>query len=307
MRKKWLIAGTGFGIGAVMLVVGGLSAMANTSGYDAYKTAAKNLKAESSLTANADLTITDNGKNVLSGTANVKLNHAAGMAGSVAAAFNDGTNTQTLNVFCEEGKVIFKSSADDVYRVMDHSGSGPQHEGDKPGMPKAAEQVLDQLMGNMKGLATVENGLDGGKEASLHLSGSQIPAVVNALGSLAVSPKNHDGSGWHRGGWNEDGKDGNPFFAASDLKVNMPKLVDDIKVEAVNLDAKINPDNVLVGQTAEINVTGKDSSGNSHAVAIRLHVDFSGFNQTSPDRIDLTGKQTVPIQNQWSNRGGWHH
>jgi hypothetical protein len=34
MKQKWLMMGASFGIGTVMLLVSGFSAMANTSGYD---------------------------------------------------------------------------------------------------------------------------------------------------------------------------------------------------------------------------------------------------------------------------------
>ncbi|MCC2685438.1 MAG: hypothetical protein K0R75_2337, partial [Paenibacillaceae bacterium] len=101
-----------------------------------------------------------------------------------------------------------------------------------------------------------------------------------------------------------------PFFDDPDLKANLPQLTDDIRVEAVNLDAKISPDNQLVGQSADIHISGLDKSGERHALTIQLHADFSGFDQTVPERIDLTGKQTVEIEHNWKNNGsdrGWHH
>jgi hypothetical protein len=298
MKKKWLTAGIGFGIGAVMLLVSGLSAMANTSGYDTYKAAVKNTKAETSLTAHADLTVIDNGTKVLSGTANFKQNHELN-AGSMAAAFGDGTQTHSLNVFRQDGKVIFKSGDNAVYRVMEQTSSKWQQKGDMPNPPKAVEQVIDAFMGNIRDLATVESQSDGGKQATLHLSGSQIPTVVNALGTLFVSNSGQ----WHHGNWNHSE---NSAIMPSDMKVDIPKLTDNIKVDKINFDAKINPENVLEAQTAEINITGMDDSGKNHVLGIQLHVDFSGFNQTTPERIDLTGKQTQEMKNDWANRS-WHH
>ncbi|NGQ97522.1 hypothetical protein G3578_20560 [Brevibacillus sp. SYP-B805] len=288
MRKKWWTVGVGFGIGAVMLFVSGFSAMANTAGYDTYKAALKNTKAVTSLTANADLTVTDNGTKVLAGTANIKLDKERN-AGSMAATFGDGSQTHSLHVFRQDGKVIFKRGDDDVYRVMEQEAPKWQHEGVGPNPPKAVEQAFDALMGNMRELATVESESDGGKQAALHLSRSQIPAVVNALATLAVS-KAADCDGWEH----------------ADMNVNLPKLTDNIQVENINLDANINPDNLLEEQTAVINITGTDDAGKNHVLAIRLHVDFSGFNKTIPDRIDLTGKQTLAIQHDGPKRG-WHH
>jgi hypothetical protein len=301
MRKKWLTTGVGFGIGTVMLFVSGFSAMANTSGYDAYKAALKNIKAETSLTANVNVAVTDNGTKLLSGNSNIKLNHELNTA-SMTATFGDSTQTHSLNVFRQDGKMIFKSSDNEVYQVMEQNTPKWQHNGDMQNPPKAAEQVFDMLMGNLKELATVESGSDGGKQAALHLSGSQIPTAVKALGALVVS-KVTDSNHWGHGKWNHTE---NSSYTSSDLKVNIPKLVDNIKIDKINLDAKINSENVLEGQTVEINISGTDDSGKNHVLIIRLHIDFSSFNHTTPERIDLTGKQILEIHSDWTKRG-WHH
>jgi len=298
MRKKWVTVGVGFGIGAVMLVVSGFSAMANTSGYEAYKSALKTTKEVKSLTANVSMSITDNGTELLAGQANIKFNRDQN-AGSVAATFGNQAQTHAMNVFRQEGNVIIKSGDDDVYRVMEQQGSEWQHEDGMPNPPKAAEQVFDALMGNIRELATVENGADGGKQAALHLSGSQIPAVVNALGSLVVSGA---ANGWDHGEWN---RGENASFKHPDLNVNLPKLTDNIQVETINLDAKINKDNVLEEQTAVINISGTDEAGKNHVLAIELDVDFSGFDQTVPERVDLTGKNVQHIEMEQTKRG-WH-
>lgn len=115
MRKKWITAGVGLGVGAVMLMASGFSAMANTSGYDAYKTALKNTKAETSFTTNVDLTISDNGKELVAGTVDMKVNKEQKL-GSVAATIGDNLS---LNVYRQDGKVVIRSSKDDVYRVKE--------------------------------------------------------------------------------------------------------------------------------------------------------------------------------------------
>jgi hypothetical protein len=283
MKNKWWMAGGAFGIGVAMLLVSGFSAMASTSGYDAYKTAVKNTKAVTSLTAIMDLTVTDNGTKVLTGTSHIKLNRELN-SGSMAAAFDDQTQKHSLNVFRQDGKLIFKSSDNEVYRVKEQNASKWEQNGVAPNPPKAVEQVFDALMGNIRELATLESTSDGGKQAKLHLSGSQIPAVANVLGTLAVS-KLADYKQWD---------------------LSFPKLTDNIKVEEINLDAKINENNALERQSAEINVTGTDESGNKHVLAIQLNIGFSSLNETVPEKIDLTGKKLVEIQNQETNRG-WHH
>lgn len=281
MRKKWLTVGATFGIGAAMLAVGGISAMANTSGYDAYKEALKMTKSASSMTADVQLTVTDNGAKVLAGTASLKQNQASN-AGSVSAEIGGGTETHSVKVFRQDGKVIVKSSDSEVYKVMDLNGSQWRHDGSQ-NPPKAAEQIFNALLGNIRELATVESESDGGKHAALHLSGSQVPAVVNALGTLAVTKA----------------ADAHPI-------ASLPKLTDHIQVDRIDLDAQIGPDNMLKEQTAVIGITGKDGSGSEHEVMIQLRVDFSGLNQTVPERVDLSGKQTEQIQHDGAKRG-WNH
>lgn len=297
MRKKWLTMGAGLSVGAALFFVSGLSAMANTSGYEAYKTAVKNTKAETSLTAKVDVSLSDNGTKLLAGSANVKLNQAQN-AGSVAANVSSGAQSFGLNVYRQDGKLIFKTSDNEIYRVKDQPASQKQFKGGQANLPKAAEQIIDTLMGNLRELATVENKADGSQQASLHLSGSQIPAVVNAIGTLIVS--NAGECSGDSGKWG--GPDRAPF-PHPNLKPNVPKLTDNIQVDKIDLDAAISPKQILEQQTAEISVSGSDDAGKKHVLTLRLNVDFSGFDQTAPDKIDLQGKQTEAIKNDSFKRG----
>ncbi|ETI68477.1 hypothetical protein [Neobacillus vireti] len=289
MKKKWMTAGAGLGIGAVLLLASGFSAMANTSGYDAYKTALKNTKAESSITMNVDLTITDNGKKLVTGAADLKVNKDQ-KAGSVAATIGDSTEKRSINVFRQDGKVIFKSSEEDVYKAKEINAPKWQHKGDHSNLPKAMQQVFGTLLGNIKDLATVENQANGGKHAELHLSGDQVPAVVNVVGTVVVSKianheKNEKTPGW---------------------MANMSKLTDNIKVEKIDIDAEISTKDILEAQTAKINITGTDESGKKHELTITIHVDYSNINKTVPEHIDLTGKKIEEIKNEGMKRG-WRH
>lgn len=306
MRQRWLTAGVGFGVGAVMLFASGFSAMANTSGYDAYKAALKNTQGATSMTADVAVTITDNGTKLVGATSNIMMMKKPN-AGSIAVTLDDTQQTHAFNVFRQDGKVILKSGDSDVYRVIAQPAGASQrawtsqHDGVAAHPPKAVEQVFDALMGNMRELATVETASDGGKHAALHLSGSQIPAVASALGSvIAANLVNCDQ--WQNPTWNHAG---NAAFPSSDMKVNMPRLTDNVKVETVDLDAKINPDQRLEQQTAEINITGTDDAGQPHVLAIQLRIDFSGFDNTAPARVDLTGKQTQDVQPKATH--DWHH
>jgi len=297
MKKiRWKM-GIAFGIGAVMLLASGLSAMAGTSGYDAYKSALKNNISAVSITNSGRISVTDNGTKVLEADIVAKINREQN-AMSVSATFDNGANKQAFHVFKEENKIVFKKDDDNIYRQLSLGESKWKHRGEKrSGPPKQVESIVDALMGNMKEMATVRESSDGGKSASLHLSGSQIPAVVNALGSLAAS------NAADCGRWNNSEADPH---ALGDMKANFPKLTENIKIQQIHLDAEINRDNYLEHQKGEIIVTGTDDSGIDHKLVISLDFNLSGFNQTVPETIDLTGKQVEIIQQKERNPR-WQH
>ncbi|MBO0962661.1 hypothetical protein J1P26_23470 [Neobacillus sp. MM2021_6] len=289
MKKKWITAGTGLGIGAVLLLVSGFSAMANTNGYDAYKTALKNTKAKTSITTNVDLTITDNGKRLVTGAADLKVNKDQ-KAGSMAATIGDSTEQHSINVFRQDEKLIFKSSEEDVYKIKKINTPKWQYKGNHSNSPKVMEHVIGVLLGNSKELASVENQADGSKRAELHLSGDQVPAVVNTVESLIVSKMAiHEN--------NEK---------APDWMANMPRLSDNSKVEKIDMAAEISTENMLEEQTVKLTIHGTDESGKDHELTINIHVDYSDFNKTVPERIDITGKKIVEIKNEGMRRG-WRH
>lgn len=290
MNRKWWMTGGAFGIGAVMLLTSGWSAMAGTSGYETYNAAMKRTAAAASLTASVNLTVTDNGRSLLAAASDIRWDRAS-HAGSLAAKADGAGEAHAANVYLQDGKLIVKTADSDVYRVKEMDGEtaaeADKAKREKPhAPPKAVLQLFDALTGNMKELATAQTTADGGKQASLHLSGSRIPAVVNALGALAVSGK---------AGEDQDGS-----------KADLPALTDNVKVERIDLDAKIAPDGLIDEQTADIVVSGKDETGTKHELELRLHIDFAGYNETTPERVDLTGQKVEAFEQKNADRGPWH-
>jgi hypothetical protein len=76
----------------------------------------------------------------------------------------------------------------------------------------------------------------------------------------------------------------------------LPKLVDGISISNVDLKADINGQNLITAQEAKITINGQDADGNTHTIIINASIDFSAFNQTTPDTVDLTGKQVETMQ-----------
>ncbi|MGZ7441208.1 hypothetical protein [Paenibacillus sp. TH7-28] len=309
--KTWIKRGTVFGLGAALLLASGLSAMAGTSGYETYKTALKHTFSAESLTHQGTIVVTDNGKQILRAEMEAKRNKETnGMSAKVTVT--GASESQTLQVFKQDEKVILHEGDSDTYRVMNLGDKEQQAGSEEFAPPQHAEQFIDALLGNVKDLATVEELPSGEKQASLHLSGSQIPAVVQAAGSLAAShltagPAFHGQMGAE--GWMADNsgetaqKDG--LAHPSMPKVDFPELTDNVKVEDIRFDAEISPEQYLERQQGKITISGTDKAGNKHELVISIDCDLSGYGQTTPDTVDLTGKQVETIKRD-GHTPPWH-
>lgn len=300
MRKKWLAMGAGIGIGSVMLLASGFTAAAGSSGYDVYKTAWKHSLAVSSVTGNVDISVTDNEAKLLGIATTFKANreqHAA----SAAVRADTGSVTHALNVYRQEDKTIIKPADSEVYRVIEGAGPHWRHGDGKPsGPPDGLENVIDALAGKLRDQFTVEDGANGGKHVSLHLTGDQVPVAVNALSSFIMKQASD-------GHWKADlHHEPDAASASAAPKVPLPKLTQDVRVQEIELDATIDADNYIDRETANIVIVGNDKDGASHEVAINLAVDLSGQNRTVPDTVSLDGKQVETIQADSMKQRKWH-
>ncbi|WP_047152001.1 hypothetical protein [Aneurinibacillus tyrosinisolvens] len=122
----------------------------------------------------------------------------------------------------------------------------------------------------------------------LKLSNAELPPVVNALASVAVQ------NGMNEKGYQSKGAE-DAFIG--NLKSTLPKLVGNIKVDNVDITAKVSKDNTIEQQTAVIEITGNDASGKAHDISVNITADFSNYNNTIADTVDLTGKQVEKIVN----------
>lgn len=301
-KKKLLSYGVPVALSAVILVVSGFSVSAGTSGYEAYKSALKNSEKISSVTTNFQLSITDNGSSVLDAKANVKLDEE-GEGTNADFAIHSGTDSRQLQVYHQGDQVVIKNSAQDTYYTLEldeKKENAERKEHRDWEAPEEIEQVIDALVGNLKQQISLEEGANGKKDVSLHMEGNQLPPIVNAVGSLlvkhGVKHKDADVSDIPSSSFKEQ-LFGGEFDAA------LPELTDDIRIEAVNLDATINGDNQLERQTLEIDIAGKDEAGAAHEITVAFTAQFSDFNNTTVDEIDLEGKKVEAIDTKaWKER-----
>lgn len=297
MNKKLMtIAGT-IVAGTVMLGASAFAAVSGTSGYDVYKQAFKNTYAVHSITPKTEVIVKDNG-NLLFKVDSVSKIDKDNKSMSTTTTVAAGDLQETVNVYKQDGQVVIKDSNSNVYNVME-SGKGFKHkrEWENDGSrQKDIENIADALAGNFQNYITLNDNTEGTKEVSLNLSENQVSPVVNAVASLVV--KNIDRE--KHGNFRQD--EGHMKLALENgLKDKLPKLVDNIKVSQVVVDAKITKDNLINGQNENITITGTDASGKTHQVTVSVNTDFSGYNNTVPDKVDLSGKQ-VNLINTGKNR-----
>ncbi|NQF14921.1 hypothetical protein HPY31_13475 [Brevibacillus sp. HB1.3] len=294
MRKKWLGIGLSVGITGALIWGFGASASADSTTMGVYESALHQTKEAKNMTAHAQLALTDNGTKLLTLEGVAKIDHNQHI-GNVNATITDTLGEKSMQAFLEKDQVVVKKGDSNVYRVMEKMDRRPQSENDADNKRGAMmHKLFATVFGDLGKNATVENLPDGGKRTSLQLSEEQIPALIQAAGPIlydklaehsqeASSSENH-------------------------LSVKLPRLQEDVQVDQVLLNAKINEKNQIEQQAAVIHLSGTDASGKEHKLQLSLDIRLSDLGTTTPDRIDLTGKQVEKVsnedmKNQW--RKGW--
>jgi len=290
MNKKIVAIAMSLVISGGVLIGTAYTNASQLSGYEAYKSSVKdtaNLKNE---TVNVNISVKDNNVNLVDMTTNVKIN-SANSAMSQATTVKSSNGSETFSTFIQDGKSISKSSISEVYTVREgsHYNIRKEHEKMNPQVIKSVETVVDILSGNMKDNVVVSLNADGTKKISVSLNENQVIPLVNAIASIVMVTSSNDAM--H-----------NVKAGSLDVKNMIPQLVSEIKVKRVNVTGKINKDNIMNNQVAKIVLSGKDASNVVHLITIDAALNLSNINATTPDTVDLTGKQIKTITSDFRAR-----
>lgn len=289
MKKKWIMLGSAVGISSIVMVTTGFSALASTSGYEAYKSALKNTKTVQNVAVQAEAALQDNGVALASAKGDFKVSLDSKTA-SGSADVVVGGNQQALSFYKESNQTVLKSAASDVYFVKQENEKKHKIEKklNETEIPQQVETVIDALVGNLKDFVAVDTKADGSKEISIQLDNAQIPTVVNALAPIAIKEATKDEQDGEK---NDDAVQASSMpFQEDFLKNAAPQLTQDIKIDSVSIKATVNSNNYLSHQEADLTVSGKDDAGATHQVTLHLQANLSGYNSTTPETVDLTGK-----------------
>ncbi|MBD0379545.1 hypothetical protein [Paenibacillus sedimenti] len=306
MNKKLAMLGLGVAVGSMMLVTSVYAGVGDAPGYETFKSAFKQTAAVDNATRQVNVSLQDNGTSLLNVKTTIKSN--SDRAGSAEVTVKSGTEEQTIHFYSQDGKHIVKTDDSDVYKVWDEaqmSGKFKELEGKEhtpdPAMVQEVENVVDALVGNLKNYVTMDQAAGNVKEIHFKMSGSQISPVVNTIGSLVI--KHH--------GTSENNQHPLPAkadtlgFDASLLKNSFPQLTTDIKMDEVEVNATVDADNHITNQTAQIHISGKDAGGAAHDVVLNVDMTLSSLNSTTPDTVDLTGKQVETVKFDEQSRKHW--
>ncbi|MCX8132180.1 MAG: hypothetical protein N3I35_19060 [Clostridia bacterium] len=291
MKKKIALTVACIVLGVMMLVTTAFAGATGNSGYEAYKDALRKSFESKSFSTRLDASIKDNGKVLAEASAIIKSNHE-----TMSSVTSVKTNSQEkiMETYVQADKTVIRDGESDIYYVIEHKEHSKRHsDRDYENKynyedSKAGETIVDALVGNMKNYFSLNEKADGSKNVSFQLSGTQIPSVVNVLASVGIREASKENY--------RDSKHMTPFGKDFNFEdIELPKLVDDIRISSVDFDADINKDNIIDSQLTNITVQGKDASGVEHEVVLSINMDFSDFGITTPDVVDLTGKQVQNI------------
>ncbi|RKP56942.1 hypothetical protein D7Z26_02840 [Cohnella endophytica] len=309
IKKKWLMTGGAIGISSVVMLSTGLTALAGTSGYEDYKTALKTTKALNSVSVQAVATLRDNGIVLTEAQGNLKANLKTETKSGSFKVSNKGVE-QSVELYSLTDGQAWKKGDADTYFVkkdpLDKESDNSEESKDSSWLDQQAETVIDALVGNLKDYVTVDTRSDGSKSISLSLDSVQIPAVVQALAPLAfkkLSDTNgHEGKDQKEKQNPEKIADPEDMFGKSLFDPANLVLTQEIHIRSISLNADVNAAGDIERQQASVVFTGKDASGAAHELNLNLDLHLSGFDQTTPDTIDLTGKKVQTIQDRHEGR-----
>jgi hypothetical protein len=272
--------------GCMLLAVTVVASASGSSGYETYKSAAKNLAVTSNATFSTSFEVKDNGNTNTSGTSVEKLENSNN---SSITNIKNGDVTKESETSRIDGKTIIKDGGDYYSRdikVKEKNGKIEKKFDASSSKGKLEEMVLDTLVGDVKNQFVVD-----GDTISVNLEGAQIPE----LAKLAISAAAEEANGKKANNKTESGKDG-----LKDALKNIPNLKN-IDIKSLNLTAKVNG-SALTENTLKIVITGTDENDVSHEVEVSVDTTVSGVDSTKADSIDTTGKQVQPMQDKMNRK-----
>lgn len=282
MKKKMIAV---LGISGALLLGGVYSALANTSGYDMYKEALKNVHQLDSTTMNLSFALEDNSKELYRMDSMVKTNRVEDLI-EIESMVTNGLDQMKYEMAKQDGEYyIHKEDENKVY-VMEAKGFHGVSEGnDHKVLRKDLELLVDVLTKKYQKKITVEGIQDGTYLVDLELSNAELPTVMNAFTSFIYK---HVVRLDHRAADSESN-----FHS---VKPELPNLKEGIVIEEIKVSAKISTENYVEEQFVSAIITGEDESGTSQKLEVTFKLDLTNANETTVTPMDVTGLELIEFE-----------
>lgn len=295
MKNKKLLITVSLVVAFAVLAGTAFAAQPADQGYEAFKDVIKNHKDidHENGTITGSLQVTDNGERVFEISGVVKGSKEDNqVSGDVSIIAND--LSKAIEFYgLEETMYIFDSEAGEYYQANktqdeDFDEDFYMNERRDQEMSPEQEALMDFLMSNLKDDFTQTVNSDGSSSIEFELTKDEIPVPLNLLVSAASSK--HDNFE-RMEDINEIELSQYPLFNdLKDIKVEMPKITDEIELEYINVNIELNEKEEVVGMSFALTISGKDEAGDFHEVSLQGSFEISNLNETIVDTPDLENK-----------------
>ncbi len=291
MNKKMLTIGAAVVIGGALMVTSAFGAMSNTSaGYEAFKTAHKQAPKMDSLTTDAKLMITDGDQSLVDVESKFKFNRNTTNGSGVINVTQNG-ETFTIDGYMGQNQLVVKTSENDTYFVMEHKADHEAKDNQisyNPSIAENAERIMDAVVGLKRNYFQLEEGPENSSVVKLSIHDDEIPLIVRTLGSILIKSASKEKSG-------SADLFIHPAFSQMHT-VKLPELTEDIQLNGIEFTTVINSEQFIEQYDILIQASGKDVAGKQHELELNLQLNFSDFNQTETDVLDLENKQVEKLE-----------
>lgn len=295
MKNKKLLITVSLVVAFTVLAGTAFAAQPVNQGYEAFKDVMKNHKDidHTNGTMTGSLQVTDNGEKVFEISGVVKgSKEDKQVSGDVSIIANK--LSKSIEFYgLEETMYIFDNEAGEYYQANkpqseDFDEDSFRQEKRDQEMTVEQEALMDFLMGNLKDDFKQTVNSDGSSTIQFELTKDEIPVPLNLLVS-AASNKHDNVEKMER--FDEMGLSQYPLFNdLKDMKVEMPKVTDEVAIEYINVNIKLNENEEVVGMAFDLTVSGKDEAGEFHEVSLQGSFEISNINETIVDTPDLENK-----------------
>ncbi|MDF2649839.1 MAG: hypothetical protein K0Q73_5644 [Paenibacillus sp.] len=291
MNKKILTVGAAVVIGGTLMITSAFGAMSNTSaGYEAFKTAHKQAPKIDSLTTDAQFRITDGGQSLFDVQSKFKFNSNKTKGSGVINVTQNG-ETLTINGYIAQDQLVLKTSENDTYYVMEHNAdhvTKDDHISFNPVIAENAERIIDAVIGLNRNYFQLKEGPENSSVVKLSMHDNEIPLIVRTLGSILIKSVSKEKSG-------SADLSIHPAFSQMHA-VKLPELTEDIQLNGIEFTTVINSEQFIEQYDILIQASGKDAAGKQHELELNFQLNFSDFNQTETDVLDLENKRVEKLE-----------